>query len=365
MSRTMHHRWALTTPLLCCICLLFVPSAELSATSFTKLLTRETKLLNSLQKLSQQVTAAESAMQHLTKQSQTTQYRLRENERKITALDVRLSEQKEHLRTRLRALHRLSKGGFLRLVLDANNEAELLRRLMAFRRLLKRDRNEFHIYRDEHQALSKLRVDLRPFHAIQQKELAKATTLQKKLTKARRTAKRRLATIRRDRKLQQKLGRQLNATDQRLLNRIQRLDGTVRKQVGFAAQRGKLPWPIKGQLITRRLAAKAANPPLWQLRKGLTFASPAKQRVRAIHEATVRIAQPVDGYGRLVLLDHGDSYYSLYAYLSTLAVSTGNTVKAGTILGRAGNDPLRAKPGCYFELRHREHLVETMRRWLR
>jgi murein DD-endopeptidase MepM/ murein hydrolase activator NlpD len=58
--------------------------------------------------------------------------------------------------------------------------------------------------------------------------------------------------------------------------------------------------------------------------------------VFAIHDATVATAKESGAIGKVVILDHGDGDYSVYGHLRDLAVSAGDTVKAGDKVGEVG-----------------------------
>ena len=70
------------------------------------------------------------------------------------------------------------------------------------------------------------------------------------------------------------------------------------------------------------------------------------------------MAGPVDGYGQLALLDHGDGFFTLYGFLASVEVKSGEEVKRGQRLGRAGLDPLTGEPALYFEVRRKERPLD-------
>lgn len=73
--------------------------------------------------------------------------------------------------------------------------------------------------------------------------------------------------------------------------------------------------------------------------------------VQAVTAGTVVEAGWGGSYGNYVKVRHNDGYYSLYAHLSSLSVSTGNSVKAGTKLGNVGSTGNSTGPHLHFEVR--------------
>ena len=71
---------------------------------------------------------------------------------------------------------------------------------------------------------------------------------------------------------------------------------------------------------------------------------------------TKAIAGYNDGYGTMVIIDHGDGYSTVYGHLSTLDVKVGDTVRQGQSLGRMGNTGRSTGPHLHFEIRYKGEL---------
>ena len=82
-----------------------------------------------------------------------------------------------------------------------------------------------------------------------------------------------------------------------------------------------------------------------------------------MHEGTVAYAAPFAGFGTLVIVDHGDSSFTLYGHLQEAAVTVGGQVSRGSVVGRVGVSPAGA-PGLYFEVRIDGRPVDPLE-WLR
>lgn len=83
---------------------------------------------------------------------------------------------------------------------------------------------------------------------------------------------------------------------------------------------------------------------------GLEIRAPLGTPVRAVFAGRVVFADCYGPYGRIVILDHGDHYYTVSGNLESALVKTGADVEAGERIGAVGDDGQGAM--LYFEVRH-------------
>jgi murein hydrolase activator len=115
----------------------------------------------------------------------------------------------------------------------------------------------------------------------------------------------------------------------------------------FAKLRGKLAWPVSGRLVVEYGAAISGG-----LRAdGIEIDTDRGSNVRAVHEGRVIYSDWLQGRGLLLILDHGNGYWSLYGHNEQLFKPVGATVQAGDAIAAAGDTGGRRNPGLYFQLR--------------
>jgi septal ring factor EnvC (AmiA/AmiB activator) len=134
--------------------------------------------------------------------------------------------------------------------------------------------------------------------------------------------------------------------------------------VGFGRDRGQLPWPTEGRVVTGfgrethpRFGTETA-------RSGIDIEAPEGTPIRAVAAGTVAYRGWLKGYGNLLVLDHGDGYYTLYAHASQLLVDEGDQVKGGELVGRVGETGSVEGPRLHFEVRYQSR-AEDPQLWLR
>jgi septal ring factor EnvC (AmiA/AmiB activator) len=116
-------------------------------------------------------------------------------------------------------------------------------------------------------------------------------------------------------------------------------------------RRHALPWPTENRTIVHKFG-RYTNPSTGTLIEnlGIGIGSKSGSGVRAVAGGVVSLVNWLPGYGSLVIVDHGNTFRTVYANLASVSIQQGQTVKAGTLLGRSG----RSVDGEYlhFELWH-------------
>jgi septal ring factor EnvC (AmiA/AmiB activator) len=127
--------------------------------------------------------------------------------------------------------------------------------------------------------------------------------------------------------------------------------------------RGDLPWPLSGKVVARFGRVPAGRFGTTIARNGIEVAAREGDEVKAVHEGTVAYAAPFTGFGTLVIVDHGQSAFTLYGHLAETVVSAGTNVNRGTVLGTVGHSP-SGGAAAYFEVRIDGRPVDPLQ-WLR
>jgi murein hydrolase activator len=127
---------------------------------------------------------------------------------------------------------------------------------------------------------------------------------------------------------------------------------TIDTNSRFSKLRGQLGWPLTGKLVSTYGKIKHPMFDTYTFNKGIGIGAPAGSDFRVIEGGEVLYAEWFKGYGNLLIVDHGDSYYSLYAHASELLVRVGDRVKRQQVVGRTGEGGSLNGPALYFEIRH-------------
>lgn len=118
----------------------------------------------------------------------------------------------------------------------------------------------------------------------------------------------------------------------------------------FAGLKGKLRWPVRGELNGRFGAPRAEGGAVWH---GVFIRAGAGQEVHAVASGKVAYADWLRGFGNLIIIDHGDGYMSVYGNNEALFKNPGDTVTVGEAIASVGASGGQDESGLYFEIRYR------------
>ena len=125
--------------------------------------------------------------------------------------------------------------------------------------------------------------------------------------------------------------------------RNEKLPEAGRDGSAFALLKGKLRLPTRGELINRFGSQRSDSGVNW---KGLFIRGASGQEVRAVAAGRVVYAEWMRGFGNLMIIDHGQSYLTIYGNNEALLKQGGDAVAT---VGNSGGNP---DSGLYFEIRY-------------
>lgn len=294
------------------------------------------------QRLSKQRAKLETLNHHAAQQQQTVQ----------VALDA--------LRSQIESAYRMGRQPALQLFLNQQSPAEL-GRMLAYYDYLNHDRQS---------AIDQARQKLAGLIATRQQVNAERLELQstlatqrskeaalKQAEQQRRTALAKLDSVIVDKRNRLKT---LQENEQRLRNLLSSVgnavvnDGSLNSlsQRSFHELYGRLPWPTAGTLSVRFNTPRSGSDGSlrWQ---GVFIRAPKGQSIHAIDAGRVVFANWLQGYGLLLIIDHGAGYMSLYGHVQAIYRSVGTWVRAGETVASVGNSGGQNTDGLYFAIRHK------------
>ena len=322
---------------------------------------RERSLLGEVERLelevqlrTQQLREVRAVLDETNRQMDSTLARLEELEASIAAARPLLA-------ARARSLYKLGELSYLRLLLSVDRPADFFRGYRFVAALARRDNERFTAFKRAREAVVETRAEL-------EQRTAEALQLRTEVARARRQldadrkAKTELLTrIVEEKEIGAAYVSELQQAETQLESLISGLgEGSV--SIPITALRGSLPWPLSGPVRSRFGRHKHPRFETYTVHNGIEIEAPSGRQVRAVHEGTAVFADRFQGYGLMLVLDHGGKHHSLYAHLGSCDVQVGDRVTAGQEIGSVGSTALGG-PGLYFEMRFRGRALDP-EEWL-
>ena len=161
-----------------------------------------------------------------------------------------------------------------------------------------------------------------------------------------------------------RLARMLDQMSRRVVGRPSETPLAPSTGGGLDALRGRLDWPVKGRVSAPFGKFKHPEFAAEIVRKGIDIDAPLGDSIRAVERGRVVYASHFSGYGNMLIVDHGERYYTIYGHLAEILKKNGEEVRRGEVLGRVGDSDSWSGAKLYFEMRKDGRSVDPMA-WLK
>lgn len=150
-----------------------------------------------------------------------------------------------------------------------------------------------------------------------------------------------------------------------LINKLLEKDSTLPfPLIPLENRQGELGWPIVGKIVTNFGLQRHAQFKTVTENNGIEISAKKNMSVQSIHTGVIVFNDYFQGYGNLIIIDHGLSYYSLYGHCSTILVKKGDEVKEGQPIAIVGDIDSLKGINLYFEIRHKTTPLNPLQ-WLK
>ena len=346
---------------------------------------REASLLAELEAIDRRLTEKRKQVASLDGRIQKAQSEIAGLQRDISRFQNQRTGQEDALGRRLQALYKLqAEGGVVPLLFSGDDPLARATRLRHLTILATVDARLIREYRVVSEGLAERKVSLE----VRQSELgalraaAEAGRAEADREAAKRVAV--LARVRDERAYHDRMVGELSEAAKRLETFVRELQERQRRlakvppstrsrtappddgvpRTGFAALRGRLHWPVEGKVAAEYGAQIHPRFGTKTFRNGIDIDVAQGTNIVAVYAGRVLYTGWFRGYGNLIIVDHGGSYYTLYAHAAEVKVKEGDEITQGQTIGTVGDTGSLQGPRLYFEVRH-EGKPQDPEQWLR
>jgi septal ring factor EnvC (AmiA/AmiB activator) len=264
---------------------------------------------------------------------------------KLNRFQHKIDQNRTRLNSRVVAMYKVGRTGYLPYLLSFDSYKDFMRMTKFLKIVIDYDTNLMRNYQAQWLEKKKYREKLE--NEIKGLKRARANQERKRLEilHAKREKKAFLQVVRRQKTQYGKWIRELEERARELQILIEKLERGTREKgiydLNFKGHKGRLSLPAHGNVITENHS------------RGVIIEAPKDSPVRAVFSGRVIYSGWFEGYGNIIILDHGDKYYTVCAHASKVLKRINERVTKGEIIALVGDSGSIRGPCLYFEIRHR------------
>lgn len=326
-------------------------------------------LLESIQELDARLMQSRLERQEIGRKLKQKDHELEEINANLASLRGRVGERKRSILSRLRVQYMEGRMGALKVLLASDSYADLHRR---YQYLSAVSRREYVLLQEYQNDVGRLEQVEQQRAAARNAMLSLKEETEHKLSEVQEGKRRKnlfLAKITDEKESYDRMVAELERSAGRvdsllkeLLEQKTKVATAQIKQRGGKSHSllGQFLWPADGEVVSHFGRQKHPQFNTYVHRKGIDIRTPEGSGIRAVMAGTVAFADWLKGYGLVVILDHANGFFSLYAHASALIVKSGEHVQTGQTIGTSGDTGMTKDNTLYFELREGAEPVDPL-----
>jgi len=328
---------------------------------------REKRAVGDLRRTERELSSSRGRLRKLQKRQQALGAQLEVTKANLERSIATLETQRGRLRARLRRMYMTGPARELEYLMSTGSFAQLLARWDFLNMVAEQDRILLEDVRDQKERVEanqeKLEGNLTEVQVNQKRTAQESGKLASLRTEKAKTVK----NIQSERESYEAAAAELERTAKRIQSLLAALEKRRREEAAkaktegrnpqpysgdFAKGLGQLEWPVRGSVVGRfgidthpRFGTQIRN-------DGIDISAAIGTPVSAVAKGRVDFAnEDYEGMGGMIVLNHGDGYFTLYGHLDAVLVSNGQEVLPGATIGRVGDAGSLKGPVLHFEVR--------------
>jgi len=332
---------------------------------------KQESLLQGIQTLDERLLRYRQAHQEISRQLQKKDQEIEVINTRLAGLRASLRERQDAILARLRVQYMEGRFGHWKTLLASDSYGDFQRRLQYLSAVSERD----------YALMGTFRADMtRMEEAERQREEARVGMLSYKQSTEKQLAE--MRSVKKEKKIYltkiihekesyehalQELERSASRIDSLLRELEQRRRAAAARPptggIALGGIKGTLPWPANGNIISSFGRQKHPTFNTYVQRRGIEIRTAEGSTIHAVMPGAVVYADWLKGYGLVIILDHANGFFSLYAHASKILATVGAQVGAGQAIGETGDTGMTGENTLYFELREGAEPIDPLQ-WL-
>lgn len=334
---------------------------------------KESSVISQLNKMDRNLSKKEKELKVLNRKLEGVVQKVRKTNEELQLVTQSVETQEAFLEKRLVALYKFGETGMPQIFFSSNSYAEFLNSRRYLASILGQDRELVEDFRKRQTVLGSYREQLKEDERELQALKEQTEKKQAEIRKDRLQKSRLLDSVRGEKRIHLAAIKELETASAQLQTLLNRLEREIREKAkaevfipagkGFGTFRGKLAFPVEGRILST--FGKNENPKFntFTVQKGIEIEAAIGAEIRAVYDGRVLYSDWFKGYGKILIIDHGEGYYTLSGHASALLKNVGEEVRGGEGVALVGDTGSLKGPCLYFEIRQRGKPLDPLE-WL-
>jgi murein hydrolase activator len=363
----------------------------------SKSVEEESRVAGELARIDKKLKEKEAGLVALKRDLKLVEGGLEKTRSEIAVVQREAEARKLLIQKRLVSVYKAGEAGNLRFFFSSESFPQMLENVRYMKSLLESDRKLVNAYEERIEKLKHLKKTMES-DARRKETLRGSIELTKRQIEDEKSAKASfLVQVREEKTAYQSSLRELEANSRRLQSIVARLEAESRRKYaaqrraatvkplkkaqakaqnkalskgtspvllppessgGFASQKGRLSLPAQGRIVGSFGRHKHPEFNSFTVSNGISISAPNGADVRSVYDGRVVFSDYFKGYGNMVIVDHGDGFFSLYAHNSKVFKRAGASVSKNEVLANVGDVDSSKGSILYFEIRYQGKPVD-------
>jgi len=322
------------------------------AAQLTAIKQEKTSILNDIYTLELETEAVVIELNKLNLLLADAQDNIDHKQKEEEVLQKKVARSQENVRRILRVLYKMGELGYVKLFINIGNFNQLFRNYRLIVALMDDRVVEMKAIRQGITRLQKIKAELKiEFDRLSGLKNEKAAKLSR-LNGLKQNKLAIISKINRQRDFNARLLEELKNEGENLTDFLNQKTGPLTADtVNFALLRGKLAWPLLGNVISSFGKKKSSRFDTYTINNGIEIKPLQSDEIKAVQGGEIIFCDYFKGYGNLLIIQHQGNFHSLYGHCEKFLKNPGDRVSPGEVVALVGNSGSLYGECLYFEIR--------------
>lgn len=303
---------------------------------------------NEIQELDKKLNVATDELNTVEEEIKDLVANIEKTQEELLEAEANIEEKQDTFNKRLRVMYKTGNAGYIEILLSSTSISDFLSRQDMLKSIAKHDTELITYMKEQRDIIDARKAELSAQKTKVEVSKDKLEVRKRDLAKATRAKEDLMSRLKEDHIALEKEYDSLNDLAKEMETKIVQMQVNTNKYTG-----GVMSWPVPGYNSISSPFGYRIHPILKKKKfhSGIDIPAPTGSNVIAGAPGIVIHSGTLGGYGKVVMVDHGEGIVTLYAHNSSLIASNGQSVNKGDLIARIGSTGMSTGPHSHFEVR--------------